>query len=126
MDLGHIGKAVVVLGVGLADRLSPEAVIPEMGSWLAVLSVEVAHLGALHGVDNFIWTKDHDRRLPGLLKPGQSFRPLFEDLTGAKRAEGTIHDTRFEDFIWTGPRIDLLIIDSPICAGRAGRGQERA
>lgn len=96
-----------------AGTLSPDDVIVELGPWLGFLSLELAKYGVLHVVDNFVWTSDHDRRVPDILEPGSDFRPLFLDLMARNDVTVEAHKSEFEYFDWSGPEISLLLIDSP-------------
>lgn len=87
-------------------------VIVEMGPWLGFFSRELAKYGQLHVVDNFIWTSDHERRLPGRVQPGKSFRTFFEKLMNLTGTQVTIHEADFAVFEWSGPEISMLVIDA--------------
>lgn len=107
------GKGDMRRVAAYALGLSPDEVILEMGPWLGFLSRELAKYGQLHVVDNFVWTKDHDRRLPGQILPGQSFRGLYESYMARTGTDVKIHQADFSTFVWTGPEIAMLVIDSP-------------
>lgn len=107
------GKGDLRRVAGHALALSPDEIIVEMGPWLGFLSRELAKYGRLHVVDNFFWTKDHDRRYPGHVEPGTSFRPLFQSIMARTGTDARVHETDFSDFEWTGDEIALLVIDSP-------------
>ena len=116
MKKGHprmIGERDVNRVRHVAETLPKDATIVELGPWLGVLSVELAGLGNLHVVDNFKWTKDHNRRVPDVIEPGHSFRPLFEGIMSHCGANVTIHEADFAEFEWTDGKIDMLVIDSP-------------
>jgi SAM-dependent methyltransferase len=93
--------------------LGAEATIVELGPWLGALSRVLAAHGRLHVVDSFVWTQDHDRRVPGLLAPGDSFRPTFEALMARQGLEVTVHAADFAAFRWSGGPIALCAIDAP-------------
>ncbi|CUH82681.1 class I SAM-dependent methyltransferase [Tropicibacter naphthalenivorans] len=124
LDEGHprmVGKADLGRLLRVASALPENAVIVEMGPWLGWFSHALAAHGQLHVVDTFRWTADHDRRVPQMIAPGDSFRALFEAIMAACGASATVHETSFADFTWsgtetgteTGAAIDLLVIDSP-------------
>ena len=48
----------------------------ELGPWLGALTLNFASVEEVHVVDNFHWTKDHDRRVPNLLQRDASKRPV--------------------------------------------------
>lgn len=113
---GHprmVGTGDIALARKHAQTLPKGATIVELGPWLGAISCAVAEFGDLHVVDNFIWTKDHARRVPDVVTPGASFRPLFEAIAAAMKVAPTLHESAFETFEWPGGAIDLLIIDSP-------------
>lgn len=93
--------------------LCSDDVIVEMGPWLGFFSRELAKYAQLHVIDNFIWTTDHERRLPGRVQPGESFRALFEHLMSLTGTQVTIHQADFAAFEWSGPEISMLVMDSP-------------
>ncbi|MEM9320657.1 MAG: class I SAM-dependent methyltransferase [Pseudomonadota bacterium] len=93
--------------------LPPDATIVELGPWLGGISQILATKGKLHAVDAFVWTKDHEKRVPGLLKPGESFRAVFEKLMQARDLDVVAYESAFEAFRWDGGRIDLAVIDGP-------------
>lgn len=97
----------------LVRDLPSEATIVELGPWLGGMSQILATNGALHVVDAFVWTKDHAKRVPDLLKPDDSFRPIFEKLMTARGLAVQVHETVFEAFRWSDGRIDLGVIDAP-------------
>lgn len=119
MKKGHprmIGERDVNRVRHVAEALPKKSTIVEMGPWLGVLSAELAALGNLHVVDNFKWTKDHNRRVPDMIEPGESFRPLFEGIMAHCDAAVQIHEADFAEFEWTDGEIDMLVIDSPKAA----------
>lgn len=97
----------------LLQDLPPKAVIVELGPWLGGMSDVLAPHGDLHVIDTFEWTKDHDKRVPNLLKPGESFRSVFEALMAKRDRVVTVHESTFKAFSWEGGRIDLAVIDAP-------------
>ncbi|ABD56580.1 Methyltransferase type 12 [Jannaschia sp. CCS1] len=96
-----------------AEGLEPDAVIVEIGPWLGALSDILSPKGCLHVVDAFVWTDDHDKRVPGLLSPGESFRAVYQRLMQDRGRTVEVHETALEDFRWAGDGIDLCIIDAP-------------
>lgn len=108
-----MGDADLQLIVDVADLLSPGARILEIGPWLGGISVHLAERGELHVVDRFLWTEAHDRRVPGLVRVGASFRDIFSDTMAARGHAPTIHDTELRRFTWTGGTINLCLIDCP-------------
>jgi SAM-dependent methyltransferase len=97
----------------MAQDLPPDPTIVEIGPWLGGLTELLARHGPVQVVDCFIWTENHDKRVPGLLTPGDSFRPVFEGLMQARGLAVEVHDTDIEAFRWSGARIDLCVIDAP-------------
>lgn len=95
------------------QTMPKDAVIVEMGPWLGAVSRELAGLGTLHVVDNFIWTDDHERRVPDMVKPGESFRPLFEKIMSVLDLSVVVHETQFADFTWDRSPINFVMLDSP-------------
>lgn len=93
--------------------LPPNPVIVEFGPWLGAISVHLAKAGQLHVVDNFTWTKDHARRVPDVLDPGDSFQALYEAVLKKRGLKATTHLASFADFTWNGPKIDMCVIDGP-------------
>lgn len=96
-----------------AQTLPPGAIALEFGPWLGALSVAIAPHAELHVVDSFEWTKDHAKRVADLLEPGESFRAAYQHVLEAGGLTATIHESRFEDFRWSGGEISLLVIDAP-------------
>ncbi len=116
LEQGHprmVGQEDLRRVSSVASELATGSTILEMGPWLGFLSVELARHGDLHVVDNFVWTKDHARRVPGFIEIGDSFKPLFEDIMARTEGVPTVHESDFGDFEWDGPQIDLLVVDSP-------------
>ena len=104
-DVDCVRKAVSGLAQG--------SVVVEFGPWLGALSVELAKNVDLHVVDVFKWTQDHNKKVPNLIDPGDSFRPLFERTMADHDVSATIHSTEFETFSWGGDPIDMIVIDGP-------------
>ena len=84
----------------------------ELGPWLGALTLNFASVEEVHVVDNFHWTKDHDRRVPNLLQPGDSFKDTFAALMDKHGLSPVIHHSDFSAFQWSGGPIDLCVIDS--------------
>lgn len=101
------------LAVRMAADLPTGSTIVEIGPWLGAMTEVLAPRGRLHVVDTFIWTDVHDRKVPGLLSPGDSFRPVFERLMRDRGHSVDIHEATFETFRWSAGRIDLCFIDAP-------------
>ena len=93
--------------------LPPNATILEFGPWLGGVSAMLAKYGTLHVVDNFAWTENHDQRAPGLATVGGSFRSVFERNLADLGLSATVHEMNFDDFVWSGPVLDLCMIDAP-------------
>lgn len=108
-----VAKSDIDLIARHLDLLPPNPVIVEFGPWLGSISVHLAKAGQLHVVDNFIWTKDHARRVPDVLDPGDSFQALYEAVLKKRGLKAAVHVTPFTDFAWSGPKIDLVVIDGP-------------
>lgn len=83
----------------------------EFGPWLGALTEHLAPLPELHVVDNFVWTADHDKRVPKLLSPGDSFKETFAKLMQQRGVSPVIHEADFASFKWSGGKIDLCLID---------------
>ncbi len=97
----------------MCESLGPDATIVELGPWLGALSHVLAHYGRLHVVDTFVWTEDHDKRVPGLLRPSESFRPVFQKIMQGGALDVVVHESEFASFRWGGDRIDLCFMDAP-------------
>jgi SAM-dependent methyltransferase len=97
----------------LAKSLPRKAVVVEIGPWLGAISDVLAPKAQLHAVDSFVWTKDHAKRVPDLLKPGESFRVIYQKLMEKRDHKVSIHETPIEAFKWTGGAIDMCVIDAP-------------
>ncbi len=97
----------------IAEGLAATDKVVEFGPWLGAFSIKLAEKADLHVVDNFVWTADHDRRVPGLVAPGDSFRPALHDILASQGLSATYHETDFQDFEWTSGEISLCVIDSP-------------
>lgn len=97
----------------VAAALSPDATIVEIGPWLGAMSEVLAPNGHLHAVDSFVWTADHNKRVPDLMQPGESFRDTYQELMRARDLKVNVHETKLEDFRWDGGAIDLCVIDAP-------------
>lgn len=96
----------------MMQDLPPDATIVELGPWLGAMTEVLGSKGRLHVVDSFVWTEDHDKRVPDLLVPGQSFRPVFEALMRDRDLAVDVHEAEIEDFVWPGGRIDMCLIDT--------------
>ncbi|MCU4652078.1 class I SAM-dependent methyltransferase [Roseibacterium sp. SDUM158016] len=101
------------MALRLTQDLGPDATIVELGPWLGGLSQILAPKGNLHVIDTFVWTRDHDKRVPDLVAPGDSFRPVFEALMRSRDLPCEVHEADFTAFRWPGGRIDLAAIDAP-------------
>jgi SAM-dependent methyltransferase len=104
-DVKHIAE--------VASTLAQDDTVLEFGPWLGALSVEIAAYANLHVVDNFKWTNDHAKRVPDLMKPGDSFRPTLEQTLSKQALSVTIHECAFSEFRWSGGDIALIVIDGP-------------
>ena len=89
------------------------SVTVEFGPWLGAISTEIANLTDLHVVDRFEWTRDHDRKVPNKIKPGDSFRPLFDEIVAEHSLKVTVHESTFDQFAWVDGQIDVVVIDAP-------------
>jgi SAM-dependent methyltransferase len=108
-----VTTADIALVRDMAANLSPDDTVIEVGPWLGAFSVLLARHADLHVVDTFIWTKDHAKRLPEVLTPGDSFEPLFKANLAARGLVATVHTTDIAQFVWTGGPIKLCVIDLP-------------
>jgi SAM-dependent methyltransferase len=97
----------------LLKDVGSDDVIVEIGPWLGALSEVLAPVGRLHVIDSFVWTKEHDKRVPGLVSPDASFRPAFERLMRSRGLQAEVHEADFQEYRWTGDPIALCIIDAP-------------
>ena len=100
----------------VAGGLPKGSTTVEFGPWLGAFSTVLADATDLHVVDNFQWTRDHDKKVPGKIAPGDSFLPLFNKIIDDQGLAATIHDCAFADFTWTSGKIDLVVIDAPKAA----------
>lgn len=96
-----------------AALLTPQDTVIELGPWLGFLSARLAARAQLVVVDSFRWTKDHDRRVPGLHAPGASFRGTFEANLAQRGLTAQVVETDFARFRWTGGPVRLCVIDAP-------------
>jgi hypothetical protein len=100
----------------------PSGTIVELGPWLGSLTralldgIRDDATPILHTYDRFEWepymaewTTDPEARA---LQPGVSFRSLFERSLGPKARRLNIHTGDLAGARWTGPPIDVLIIDA--------------
>lgn len=85
----------------------------EMGPWLGGLTQSLKSIPEVHVVDTFVWTEDHDRRVPGLLRPRQSFVSVFTSFAAQQGYSPIVHQSDFADFSWNGGKLDLCLIDGP-------------
>lgn len=83
----------------------------EFGPWLGALTEHMSAIADLHVVDNFVWTADHDKRVPKLLGQGDSFKDTFAKLMHKRGISPTIHQTDIAAFKWSGGKVDLCLID---------------
>lgn len=97
----------------ISKDLPAESVIVEIGPWLGAISEILAPKGHLHVVDSFVWTGDHDKRVPALLNPGENFREIYQELMQVRALTVEVHEADFEAFRWDGGKIDLCLIDAP-------------
>ena len=97
----------------LVEELQPMAKAVEMGPWLGALTVSLEGVKELHVIDNFIWTKDHDKRVPGLHAPGESFKDSFAKLMAQRDLHPQLHESSFASYRWSQGKIDFCLIDSP-------------
>lgn len=103
----------VSLVQSVAEQFASDDIALEMGPWLGRLSLVLADHMDLHVVDTFRWTKDHAKRVPNMLEPGDSFRSEFEANLARRDLQAEIHEADFSDFTWGGPPISLIVIDAP-------------
>ena len=75
----------------LLDKTPNIGCAVELGPWLGALTEHLGSIPELHVVDNFKWTSDHARRVPGLLKPGASFKSAFEKFMAKRNIVPTIY-----------------------------------
>lgn len=108
-----VSEVDVSLVSEIAEALPPGSVAVELGPWLGGLSTAIAPHAELHAVDSFQWTKDHAKRVPGLLKPEDSFRSVLEQVLRDRGMTAELHESAFDTFVWTGGKIGLLVIDGP-------------
>ncbi|MEO8243315.1 MAG: methyltransferase domain-containing protein [bacterium] len=108
-----VGAADLSLVSRHAAALDAEDVVVEFGPWLGAVSEVLARKAHLVVVDNFVWTKDHDRRAPGLVSPGVSFRASFEANMRTQRLKVEVHETDFSDFAWDGRPVRMIYVDAP-------------
>ncbi|WP_435258396.1 class I SAM-dependent methyltransferase [Thioclava sp. FR2] len=108
-----IGKVDIDLLEKHLSSLPPDAVILEFGPWLGSVTSRLAAHGHVHVVDNFLWTSDHAKKVPGLTEAGQSFRSFFEKNMQSRNHSVTVHETDMLDFEWSGGPIDFCMIDAP-------------
>ncbi|MEZ5912988.1 MAG: methyltransferase domain-containing protein [Paracoccaceae bacterium] len=108
-----VGAGDVELLRRYAAALPAGATAVEFGPWLGALSVILAPKADLHVVDSFLWTKDHARKVPDLLNPGESFRPAFEAVLDQRGLKAHVHETEFAAFRWPGGPIGLVLVDAP-------------
>lgn len=100
------------LAARVLRKLERGATVVEIGPWLGGMTEVLGAAGPVHVVDRFVWTEEHDRRVPGLLAPGASFRPVFEALMADRGLSVEVHESDVETFRWTGGAIDLCLIDA--------------
>ena len=108
-----IGKVDIELLEKHLGLLPPDAVILEFGPWLGSVTDRLASRGHVHVVDNFLWTSDHAKKVPGLTEAGQSFRPFFEKNMQTRKHSVIVHEIDMLDFEWSGAPIDFCMIDAP-------------
>lgn len=85
----------------------------EFGPWLGGVSIAMAERLNLHAVDRFSWTSDHAKKVPDLLPVGGDFRSNLEEMLLQAGVQVTLHKSTFDNFVWTGEEIDLLMVDGP-------------
>ena len=83
----------------------------EFGPWLGALTQHLAPVFELHVVDNFVWTADHNKRVPDLLQPGESFKDVFIQLMKHRGLSPVIHQDEFASFSWSDGKVDICLID---------------
>lgn len=105
-----MGDTDVALISQILSALPEAACLLELGPWLGGISQRLAQHGTLHVVDRFIWSDLNAENHPDILKPGQSFRPLFEEIING---QAIIHQIEMEDFTWDGTPLDFCLIDMP-------------
>ncbi|QEE36014.1 hypothetical protein FTO60_10000 [Octadecabacter sp. SW4] len=97
----------------IAGQLGGNARLIEFGPWLGGVTAVLAKYGECHVVDRFEWSDLNAERLPGLLSPGDNFRPEFERFMEESETQVVIHECAFRDFEWSGGAIDFCLIDAP-------------
>lgn len=110
---GMVSDIDVTLVDQLSRELNPDDIALEMGPWLGRLSLQIARHAKLHAVDTFKWTADHDRRVPDVLAPGDSFESLYQEILRHRDCDVTTYQSSFANFQWTGGAINFCVIDSP-------------
>ncbi len=102
---------LVLLEQILDAQSGKEGVAVEFGPWLGALSVTLAQSFDLHVVDNFVWTKDHAKRVETDIKVGQDFSSLWHANMKQNAVAGVAHVADFSDFKWTGGPVEFVYID---------------
>lgn len=110
---GMVSDIDVTLVDQLSRNLNPDDIALEIGPWLGRLSLQIARHAKLHAIDTFKWTADHDRRVPDVLTPGDSFESLYQEILRHRDCDVTTYQSSFADFEWTGGPIHFCVIDSP-------------
>lgn len=108
-----VGDSDVDLITSVVPSLPIDARIVEFGPWLGGVTEILAPFGEVHVVDRFLWSEQNAKNLPGLLDPGASFRPLFEQTMDAKQVWPIIHECSFDDFTWDAGPVDMVFVDAP-------------
>lgn len=108
-----VGDSDVALLRQMAELLPDDAHIVEFGPWLGGVTRILAEYGAVSVVDRFEWSDLNAEAYPGLLEPGQSFRPLFEHFMQDAGVTVDVFEADFRDFRWNGGKIDFCYIDAP-------------
>ena len=108
-----VGDSDIELVRRYGGRLPQGACIFEIGPWLGGVTQLLAEYGQVTVLDRFEWTDLNAEAHPGLLTPGDSFRPLFERLMADAGVAVEVLEGDYRDVRWQGGRIDFCYIDAP-------------
>ncbi len=108
-----LGNSDVRVIMQFAEMMPENAEILEIGPWLGGLTCLLADYGNISVVDRFLWTEANAENYPGIAAPNANFRHVFETNMAIANVPVHIIEADFAEFVWTGGRLDLVVIDAP-------------
>lgn len=113
-----VGQQDVELVQQLVESAPEGTRFVELGPWLGHLTRLCACKGPVTAIDTFVWSGNHDKRVPGLLAPGESFRDIVDAANASAPHPITLQECDIAAFDWNGAPFDFCLIDAPKTADK--------